>query len=628
MFMRMAISEDVGLSFIQVEQALEEALRSDAPVNIALPDDGFLYMERPLPFILVYRYSSKDEFIDGLIRTEASGMSVRDIYYHETKKTLRTLAKELSAKFGAFLIIEIWPSYENSEEPVFRILASEKKLPSTFQFLYEQLESIDGIQQPYATEIVKSEKRCAKHLESLFRTDELKKMESLLIGLEIPAFYQNKKTGSLFPLLARDLKRNLSQIFQKTFFEFIKVQTDHQLKNFQALGKRSIDKVVWEVDEKLAAITNVYDFLLLVSPINSHEAWEEFQATNYRKNPVFHYRMIPMDPEKLKRKLYNIPIEDIEDPTLGYLFRDKRMEIDKMLTMLYSRNTEEFLYGSLQVYGGVKKNLLNVAKGFLAAYPFADGDDSESEDEEGSIDLNAFIRMAQEEFEFLKSQYPVVEPKIKIKPDILGMMVSRGAFLLGSDVKRMAPRRARALIQHEIGTHSLTFYNGKAQPFKLLSSGVPGYEELQEGLAVFAEYLSGGLTRRRLQVLAARVIAANALIKGNDFVNTFFLLKDELNIEDYTAFSITLRVYRGGGFTKDVVYLRGFIHLLDYIKEGNDIHQLLIGKIRQDYIPIINELVSRNILKPAPLKPRYLMEEASLKRLLSLDKNKTIFNLV
>jgi len=624
----MAIVDETDKSFAQIERDLAERLQKGAPVNFGLPDYGFLYMERFLPFILIYRYSRRDEFLEGLIRTEASGILARDIYHQETKAILKKLATEMSAKFGAFMMIEIWSSNENNGDAVFKIHASEKKLPSTFHFLFEQLESIDGIPQTCRAEIVKSAKRCPPNLESLFTTEELKKMNSLLIGLEIPAFYRDPKTGHLYPLAARDLKRNLSQIFQKTFFEFIKVQTNHRLGNFQALAKRSIDKVVWEVDEQLAAITNVYDFLLLVSPINSMEAWEEFKANNYRRNPVFHYRMIPMDPEKLKKKLYNIPVEDIEDPTLGYLFRDKRREIDKMLTMLNSRDTEEFLYGSLQVYGGIKKSLLNVAMGFLAAYPFAEGDSDETEDEEGSIDLNAFIKMAQEEFEFLRKQFPLVETKIKIKPDILGMMVSKGAFLLGSDVKSIAMRRARALIQHEIGTHSLTYYNGRAQPFKLLSSGVPGYEELQEGLAVFAEYLSGGLTKRRLQVLAARVIAADALIKGYDFVNTFFLLKDDFTIDDYTAFSITLRVYRGGGFTKDVVYLKGFIHLLEYIKEGRDIQRLLIGKIRQDYIPIIDELVSRNILKPAPLKPRYLIEEESLKRLRSLDKNKTIFNLI
>lgn len=617
-----------GFSVIKLEQKLARLIDSESSIDIQLPRDGFLYLERPLPFILIYRFNQKDHFIEGLIRNEASGMSVHDSLYAETKIMLKRLANEISAKFGAFLMIEIWQGQVNGQSPVFKILASDKKLPSTFHYLYELLSSVDDMEQPYQTVFKPSEKRCPSHLESLFNTEELKKMESLLIGLEIPAYYRNAKTGQLYPLLARDLKRRLSQIFQKTFFEFIKVQTDHKLKNFQVLAKRNVDKIVWEVDEQLAAINNVYDFLLLVSPLNIREAWEEFNENNFRKAPTLQYRMIPMDPEKLKRKLYNIPIEHVEDPTLGYLFRDKRWEIDKMLSMLNSRNTAEFLYGSLQVYGGVKNNLLDIAKGLLAVYPFKDGQSDETSDEEGSVSLEEFVRMARQEFEFLKSQYPAVEPRVKVKQDLAGLMVSKGGLLIGADIKSFSPKRARALIQHEIGTHSLTYFNGKAQPLKLLSSGVPGYEELQEGLAVMSEYLCGGLTIQRIQVLAARVIAADSLIKGNDFVNTFFLLKDEYNFNNYTAFIITLRVFRGGGLTKDIVYLRGFIHLLEYIKEGNDLAPLLIGKIRQDYLPIIDELMLRNILKRAPIKPRFLMEPAYLDRLKKLDKSKTIFNLV
>ena len=41
----------------------------------------------------------------------------------------------------------------------------------------------------------------------------------------------------------------------------------------------------------------------------------------------------------------------------------------------------------------------------------------------------------------------------------------------------------------------------------MLVDTMAGYEELQEGLAVLAEYLVGGLNRTRMQQLAARVLA-------------------------------------------------------------------------------------------------------------------------
>ncbi|NIQ16470.1 MAG: DUF1704 domain-containing protein, partial [Candidatus Dadabacteria bacterium] len=69
--------------------------------------------------------------------------------------------------------------------------------------------------------------------------------------------------------------------------------------------------------------------------------------------------------------------------------------------------------------------------------------------------------------------------------------------------------RVEALLQHEIGTHALTYFNGLSQPFKQLCIGLSGYEELQEGLAVLAEYLVGGLSKPRLRLLAGRVVAVN-----------------------------------------------------------------------------------------------------------------------
>lgn len=46
--------------------------------------------------------------------------------------------------------------------------------------------------------------------------------------------------------------------------------------------------------------------------------------------------------------------------------------------------------------------------------------------------------------------------------------------------------RVEPLIQHEIGTHVVTYRNGESQPLSLLAVGLPGYEETQEGLAIMA----------------------------------------------------------------------------------------------------------------------------------------------
>ena len=183
------------------------------------------------------------------------------------------------------------------------------------------------------------------------------------------------------------------------------------------------------------------------------------------------------------------------------------------------------------------------------------------------------------------------------------------------------------MIQHEVGTHIVTYYNGKQQPFSLFRLGVPGYEKLQEGLAVLAEYLVGGLTNNRLRILAGRVIAVHHMQQGSSFIDTFSVLVDKYQFLTETAFQMTMRVYRSGGLTKDALYLSGLIELTNYIKSGRDLSLLTMGKIREDYIPIVEELMLKGVLKAPVLTPRYLMDPYK-DALLQLKKSNGIFQMI
>ena len=174
-----------------------------------------------------------------------------------------------------------------------------------------------------------------------------------------------------------------------------------------------------------------------------------------------------------------------------------------------------------------------------------------------------------------------------------------------------------ALIQHEVGTHLLTYCNGQAQPLELMYAGFAGYEQTQEGIAVLAEYLVGGLDINRLKLLAARVVAVESLIKGADFIETFKLLHKDYGFQGSSAFTISMRVHRGGGYTKDAIYLKGLIELLDFIKNGGNISSLYGGKFALKHLPRIEELTHLKILQQ-PKLPDFLtstMAQEKLKRI-------------
>ncbi|TXK33739.1 DUF1704 domain-containing protein [Pontibacter qinzhouensis] len=615
------MTEAITESFIK---SVVGSLKRSRQVRRRLPDGGLLHIDRPLPFLVLFRHPAgkPDHATADFVKAEAAYIIAKEEQTAELALLVKEIAKAMSEKFGAFMILELFAAADHTPEtPLFRVLGPEEALPATVNVLKKELEQIQIENLPVTVGISSNQPLLSGPLH-LLSEDELKQMSCLMLGLALKPVYRNLTTGDAYPLLLRTLRKHLSNAVKKAVFDFVRVQTTHHPTHFQALGRRAVVSAVWHIDKKLASISDQFQFLMLVTPVNATEAWEAFCKSKFKKAPTFHYRLMPVDTDLLKRKLYNIPLEKVEDPTLGFLFRDKRHELDKMLTMLSDRNTPDFLYSSLQLFGGVDEQLLKVAEGILTALP-----EPEVHEDISIIPVHEFAALAEQEIAFLKSQNESLSTGVEIRKDIVGLLVSRGKLYIGAEAQ--IPRnRAEALIQHEVGTHILTYFNGKAQPLQQLYVGVPGYEELQEGLAVLSEYLVGGLNHDRLRLLAARVVAVHHLTKGCHFTDNFHRLIEQYKFDKDTAFDITMRVHRGGGLTKDAVYLRGLVHLLQYLKDGGELEPLLIGKIRQDYIPIVQELIYRKVLHTAPIKPRYLLDPAIQPKLEQLKTGLTVFNLI
>ena len=149
------------------------------------------------------------------------------------------------------------------------------------------------------------------------------------------------------------------------------------------------------------------------------------------------------------------------------------------------------------------------------------------------------------------------------------------------------------LTNHEIGVHMVTTMNGLLHPLKIFSHGLPNNVETQEGLSVFSEYMSGNLTIKRLKELAYRVLAVNSLAKGYSFSRTFRMLHNNYDLNREDAFYITTRTHRGGGFTKDYLYLTGLKKIFNYHSKGNDLRPLLTGKVSLEHLDDINYLTEK-----------------------------------
>jgi uncharacterized protein (TIGR02421 family) len=119
------------------------------------------------------------------------------------------------------------------------------------------------------------------------------------------------------------------------------------------------------------------------------------------------------------------------------------------------------------------------------------------------------------------------------------------------------------LLEHEAFVHSLTALNGREQPnLKSLALSSPRITATQEGLATFAELMSGSIDIGRMKRISLRIVAIDMALGGADFIDVFRFFH-ESGQTDSDSFTSAMRVFRGapltGGaaFTKDTVYLHG-----------------------------------------------------------------------
>lgn len=598
---------------------------NEEPVRERLPGGGKLSIERKLPYLLIYRAEERLEPAAKLVLAESCYLVLPQdsqflpAYHRLVQKLTQAMAKEM----GSFLALEIWTSNDPGCT-CFTIHAPEEGDHATVQALDKGLHQLKEIYPEATVEVVEEAERQPAGKEPLLTQQEAKKAGALFLGLEVPAIFQDPKSGDLYPRFLRRLRDRFSTVVREVLFSFLRVQTQASVTTFPALGRAQVDEAVWKIDRELADIETSYQFLLMVTPVNEHEAWEDFQASNFQREPEFHYRLLPMDPDVLKRRLWNLNIKDIDDPALAFLLRDKREALDKQLSMLNERGSPGFMYNSMRLYGSVSPELLQLAEGLLATINLKE---VRAPSPTRMVGAEEFAQRAREEYDYYREQFPDFASRVIVHEDFAGLMVSRGNLLVPTSLQ-IPEDRVEGLLSHEVGTHVVTYYNGSAQPLLQLRNGLAGYDELQEGLAVLSEYLVGQLSEARMRLLAARVVACHSVLDGATFMETYHLLNDRYGFLPQSAFGIARRVYQGGGLLLDVVYLRGLVGLLKYLGKGGDFESLFIGKIAQKHIPVVKELRDREVLVDMPLKPRYLSYSSSCQRLKKVQQGLLVTSLI
>tara|TARA_R100000935_G_scaffold8302_7_gene17407 strand:- start:36635 stop:37798 length:1164 start_codon:yes stop_codon:yes gene_type:complete len=339
---------------------------------------------------------------------------------------------------------------------------------------------------------------------------------------------------------------------------------------------------LFKIDFNLNKLVQKIELLNYVNPINIEAEKRNFFASKYNINPNFKYRKIDFNAHTLQQELFTQNIDSIKDEETRTFFRDVIYDYSGLIQCIETIGKgKKFYYNVLKSFGTPTEKDVENARFILH---FKDEEyDSEMfpvfNVEEAANYFDAFTK--RYDFKF--------NVKLSTKISAAAMVQNNTQTLILKKNHRFSANQLKVLANHEIGVHMVTTFNGLNQSLKIFHNGFPNNVETQEGLAVFSEYMSGCLTLHRLKELAYRVMAADSLRKGFNFCDTFDLLHNQYKLNREESYNITLRAHRGGGFTKDYMYLTGLKKVYDSFYNNESLDPLLTGKVSLEHTPIVKK---------------------------------------
>jgi len=579
----------------------------------AIGESGRVHLDRWLPFIVLHRSADPASSIARKVAINSPAYliwSPKDD--RDAERAFAAVAAAIHKQFGCILVLEVedasWaPVPEGSQKlPAFDIRAGASGGSRARRALDCLAEALGKIR----IDLRKPKVAVADAGPSSLDLDNAG-LELDRLTVVIPQIHREDDI-TFYPQLTRDLSVAVGDALLQASCQFMSDSEVGSPPHFRSLGRSAFLAAALDADKRLDKVARSFDFLLSVSPINSREAMERFFDGDEAAAPKFRYRPLTIDPDAAKRDLYAVDLSIIEDPLLERLLSEKRQEIDHQLTMLSTRNTAAFKAASLLQYGTVGSQLLADANVILAR----PRPRKSSGDVVGALEVAEAARDLVAKYQAIDRAF---DPEIQIRDDVGSLLVSGRKFMIASSTS-MLRARVDALLSHEVSVHLLTHFNGAAQGLTVFRTGLAHYEGMQEGLGVFAEWAVGGLSSARMRLLAGRVVAVDAMLDGAEFVDVYRGLVDGHGLPRKPAFDITTRVFRSGGFAKDLIYLKGFQDVIGLCVSGVSLDPFWIGKIARDHVGAVEELIQRKLVQPPLFKPEFLQREDVERRIAGLRR--------
>ncbi len=605
-------------------------LRPELQGKIALNDYQRWYEEDPftddfiksMPITIIgldsrYEYDL-NRAPDECIYTEAWGKEVwkRRLSANEIKTTkqkhadyytvLHALITKLEQKFSACVVYDIH-SYNyhrwNRVVPLFNIGTSRidsQRFGSIVDHWKAELANISLSSIDTTVDINNVFNGLGYNLEFLTKNFR----NTLVLATEVKKVYCDENTGDVFPGVVKQLQQQLKLAILNNANYYSQLHCNWQhISSLKLLGKQ-IDHKLLKLDKRLFELLKNFELLATVNPNNTASEKSKFFRGKFSKLPLFNYNPVKFNAYSLKQDLLSLPVQKIQDISIRSLYESVVNSYFDKIDMVRTLNTPKFLFNSLRYFGRPSKTDLQNAS-YLLHLPDIPGEAKKEPVYDAPKAMQVF-------------QKALNEYGIEAKIELSNMVISQVMVLNSKRTIYFQPKASfkskelQALVEHEIGIHMLTTMNSNIQQLKLFNIGLPVNTLTQEGLAILVEYLSGNLTLERLKKFALRAVVVDLVCNGADFIECFNVLRNEYHQDANDAFSLTTRILRGGGFTKDYLYLAGFVKVFRFWEEQHDLSPLLVGKTSLQFYSTIEEMIAREMLVPPKFITKSILEPKHL----------------
>ena len=282
-------------------EAACERVREGKPLRRKLAPWGRVHVDRPLPFLVVYRrpVGRPDADTESLIVGEASYIiasggrraragvtalveaiaevqaeSLRRLSDRRAVVHARRLPCRLARPPGSLASASHGPARAGSPPRSASLENALGEVRIKGGFAEVEIGSVASVRPP--------------GMPPLLTAGRAAELNVHVIGLEVQPVFRDPGLTESYPLVRRALHKGISRALKRAVFDFTRLRTSHRPPSYHALGRNSVVKAVWDVDRRLAEVSNAFDFILQVTPTNADEAWAELPSASLRGRPRVH----------------------------------------------------------------------------------------------------------------------------------------------------------------------------------------------------------------------------------------------------------------------------------------------------------------------------------------------------